>query len=94
MNFSPTFRRNVLATSLLLSAAPAMAAELGALRITSGLGQPFRAELEVSDVAANDLKIRIASADQFKRNRLPYPEFLRDAVISVEKKQMVKWWCV
>lgn len=86
MNFSPTFRRNVLATSLLLSAAPAMAAELGALRITSGLGQPFRAELEVSDVAANDLKIRIASADQFKRNRLPYPEFLRDAVISVEKK--------
>ena len=67
----------------------AEAAGLGRLTVQSALGQPLRAEVEVTAVApdeADSLTARLASPDAFRQAGLQYKEALSGVRMAVEKR--------
>lgn len=67
----------------------AEAAGLGKLTVTSALGQPFRAEIEVLSVQkdeADTLVARIAAPDAFKRANIDYAAVLTGMRATVERR--------
>ncbi len=67
----------------------AEAAGLGRLNVLSALGQPLRAEVEVTSVSpdeAESLKARIASPEAFSRAGLQFKEALSDVRMDVENR--------
>lgn len=79
----------VYAGLLALSPMTADAAGLGRLTVTSALGQPLRAEIELVSVQKDELgsiAARLASADAFREARLERSAFLQDIKFSVEQK--------
>lgn len=80
----------VYAGLLALSPLSADAAGLGKLTVTSALGQPLRAEIELVAVEKDELSsimARLASADAFKEARIERSGALLDIKFSVEQKK-------
>lgn len=80
----------VYAGLLALSPLSADAAGLGKLTVTSALGQPLRAEIELVAVQKDELSsimARLASADAFKEARIERSGALLDIKFSVEQKK-------
>lgn len=79
----------VYAGLLALSPMTADAAGLGRLTVTSALGQPLRAEIELVSVQKDELgsiAARLASVDAFREARLERSVSLLDIKFSVEQK--------
>ncbi|PWB57895.1 MAG: hypothetical protein C3F18_03380 [Nitrosomonadales bacterium] len=79
----------IYAGLLALSPMTADAAGLGRLTVTSALGQPLRAEIELVSVQKDELgsiAARLASADAFREARLERSVSLLDIKFSVEQK--------
>lgn len=69
--------------------ADASALALGRLNVQSALGEPLRAEIEVTEMTAADmdgLKIQIASADAFKAAGVPYNPALSDVRVAIQRR--------
>ncbi|MBR0566219.1 hypothetical protein J5J83_08835 [Azoarcus sp. L1K30] len=71
------------------------AAGLGQINVFSALGQPLRAEIQISATAQelSSISARVASADAFRQANIPYPGFLSSIRVSVERsgqRQVVK----
>ena len=80
----------VVAGLLALSPFSANAAGLGKLTVTSALGQPLRAEIELLAVQQDELSSilgRLASADAFKEANIERSGALLDIKFSVEQKK-------
>lgn len=80
----------VYAGLLALSPLTADAAGLGKLTVTSALGQPLRAEIELVSVQKDELgsiMARLASADAFKEARIERGGALLDIRFSIEQKK-------
>ena len=70
-------------------AADAGAVALGRLNVQSALGEPLRAEIEVTEITAaeaDSLKVRIASAEAFRAAGVPYNAALTDVRVGVQKR--------
>jgi len=84
------FKVSVIALSLALGAMPLMAhaAGLGRLSVTSALGQPLRAEIDLT--ATRDeygsMSARIASVDAFKNAGIEYSPALAGVRLSLDKR--------
>ena len=91
VNSPKNFRKKalILAASLALSPAWVSAAGLGRITVQSGLGQPLRAELEVT--AARDeipsLTAKLASVDAFRIAGIEYQTALSSVQFSREVKE-------
>jgi pilus assembly protein FimV len=67
----------------------AAALSLGRLNVLSSLGEPLRAEIELSDVTAAEadgLRIRIPSAEAFRAIGVPYNTALADVQATVQRR--------
>ncbi len=67
-------RASLLALSIAALPLSVQAAGLGQINVLSGLGQPLRAEIQISATAQElqSLSARIASAEAFRRANLSY----------------------
>jgi pilus assembly protein FimV len=68
----------------------AHAASLGKLNVLSSLGQPLRAEIEITAVSAEEagkLSAKLASADAFSRANVDYNPILSSLSFAVEQRQ-------
>ncbi|KQX95988.1 FimV/HubP family polar landmark protein [Variovorax sp. Root473] len=77
------------ALTLGLASANASAFTLGPLRVQSALGEPLRAEIDVTEIAANEadgLKINIATAEAFKNAGIPYNAALGDVKATLQRR--------
>ncbi|WP_390341949.1 FimV family protein [Variovorax boronicumulans] len=77
------------ALTLGLASADASAFALGPLRVQSALGEPLRAEIDVTEMAANEaegLKINIATAEAFKNAGIPYNAALGDVKATLQRR--------
>ena len=73
--------------ALVLLAAPACGAELGALKLWSALGQPLRAEIDLRNMAKGErVSARIAPAATYKRADLAYTDTAGRAKIAVRRR--------
>lgn len=83
-----SLRAWILAASLLSVSAVAHAAGLGRINVTSALGQPFKAEVELvaSKNELPSLAVRMASPEAFARSGLTYTPALADVKVSIEKR--------
>lgn len=80
---------NALALSALLAAQTAGAAGLGRLSVTSALGQPLRAEIELLSVQPEELgtlAVKIASLEAFRQARLDRSEAVGSLQLYVEQR--------
>ena len=78
-----------LAVGLVVSSPQADAAGLGRLTITSGLGQPLRAELEVTSVGRDELptlQVRMAPLASFRAANLDFNPALTNIRFSLDKR--------
>lgn len=71
------------------------AAGLGQINVFSGLGQPLRAEIQISATPQelSSITAKVASPDAFRQANIPYPGFLSGIRVSVERsgsRQVVK----
>jgi pilus assembly protein FimV len=67
----------------------ASALSLGRLNVLSSLGEPLRAEIELSDITAAEadgLRIRIPSAEAFRAIGVPYNTALADVQATVQRR--------
>lgn len=67
----------------------ASAFALGQLKVQSALGEPLRAEIDVTEMAAADadsLKINVANADAFKKAGVPYNAALSDVKATLQRR--------
>ncbi|WP_412556370.1 FimV/HubP family polar landmark protein [Variovorax sp. 38R] len=77
------------ALTLGLASPDASAFALGPLRVQSALGEPLRAEIDVTEMAANEadgLKINIATAEAFKNAGIPYNAALGDVKATLQRR--------
>ncbi|MGJ7610557.1 MULTISPECIES: FimV/HubP family polar landmark protein [unclassified Variovorax] len=77
------------AVALGLASADASAFTLGQLKVQSALGEPLRAEIDVTEMAANEaegLKINIATAEAFKSAGVPYNAALSDVKATLQRR--------
>jgi len=77
------------AVALGIASADASAFTLGQLKVQSALGEPLRAEIDVTEIAANEadgLKINIATAEAFKNAGVPYNAALRDVRATLQRR--------
>ena len=68
-------RTSALALAFLLLPSLAAAAGLGKLTVLSGLGQPLKAEIELLALQkgeADNLSVRLPSADAFRKANIDY----------------------
>ena len=84
----PTLAASAVALALAGIAAPAGAAGLGRLNVMSGLGQPLRAEVEVSATAEelSSLSARVAPADAFRQAGIDFAPALAGVKVAVSKR--------
>ena len=91
-NNSSKFKKRALALAvascLSLASVAAQAAGLGKLTIFSGLGQPLRAEMEISATPEElaGMTARLASADVFKQAGVEFSQALSGLRFDVEKR--------
>ncbi|WP_437184093.1 FimV/HubP family polar landmark protein [Variovorax paradoxus] len=67
----------------------ASAFTLGQLKVQSALGEPLRAEIDVTEIAAAEadgLKINIATAEAFKNAGVPYNSALSDVKATLQRR--------
>ncbi|HEX8989010.1 MAG TPA: hypothetical protein VF816_13715, partial [Rhodocyclaceae bacterium] len=85
---SNPFRLSMLAMALAIVPLGAQAAGLGRLTVTSALGQPLRAEIEVtaSRDEASSLAARMAPLDAYKNAGVEYTPSLSGIRFSVDKR--------
>jgi pilus assembly protein FimV len=78
----------IVAASLLSICGASHAAGLGKLNVTSALGEPLKAEVELvaEKNEIGSLAARLASRDAFERAGLSYSNLLTDVKVSVEKR--------
>jgi pilus assembly protein FimV len=77
------------AVALGLASTDASAFALGQLKVQSALGEPLRAEIDVTEIAANEadgLKINIATAEAFKNAGVPYNPALSDVRATLQRR--------
>src|SRR5687767_7363464 len=75
------------AVLLLLTSAPAVAAELGALKLWSGLGQPLNAEIDLRSARPGErVTARIAPASTYRRYDLAYTVTAGVARVAVRRR--------
>jgi pilus assembly protein FimV len=77
------------AVALGIASADASAFTLGQLKVQSALGEPLRAEIDVTEMAANEaegLKINIATAEAFKSAGVPYNAALSDVKATLQRR--------
>lgn len=86
-------RLSVLGTAVAvvlgIASADASAFALGQLKVQSALGEPLRAEIDVTEMAAaeaDSLKISVASADAFKNAGVPYNAALSDVKATLQRR--------
>ncbi|WP_332307389.1 type IV pilus assembly protein FimV, partial [Variovorax sp. WDL1] len=78
-----------VAFGLGLVSVDAAALALGRLNVQSALGEPLRAEIEVTEIApaeADGLKVRIAPAEAFNAAGVPYNAALADVRTSLQRR--------
>ncbi|WP_409513998.1 FimV/HubP family polar landmark protein [Variovorax sp. DXTD-1] len=78
-----------MAVALGVSSTDASAFALGQLKVQSALGEPLRAEIDVTEMAAaeaDSLKINVASADAFKNAGVPYNAALSDVKATLQRR--------
>jgi pilus assembly protein FimV len=78
-----------VAVALGALSADASALALGRLNIQSALGEPLRAEIEVTEITpaeADGLKVSIASSEAFRAAGVPYNSALSDVRVGVQKR--------
>ena len=79
---------SALTLALISAALPAFAG-LGRMHVQSGLGQPFRAEIDLNDLRAPDLgkvQVSLASRAAFTEMQMDYPEVLQGVSVNVVRK--------
>ncbi|CAA2103013.1 hypothetical protein VVAX_02044 [Variovorax paradoxus] len=72
-----------------IASTDASAFALGQLKVQSALGEPLRAEIDVTEMAANEaegLKINIATAEAFKNAGVPYNSALSDVKATLQRR--------
>ncbi|WP_440533697.1 FimV/HubP family polar landmark protein [Variovorax sp. YR566] len=77
------------AVALGIVSTDASAFALGQLKVQSALGEPLRAEIDVTEIAANEadgLKINIATAEAFKSAGVPYNSALSDVKATLQRR--------
>ncbi|WPH21909.1 FimV/HubP family polar landmark protein [Variovorax paradoxus] len=86
-------RLSVLGTAVAvvlgMTSTDASAFALGQLKVQSALGEPLRAEIDVTEMAAAEaesLKINVASADAFKNAGVPYNVALSDVKATLQRR--------
>jgi len=78
-----------VAVVLGIASTDASAFALGQLKVQSALGEPLRAEIDVTEMAAAEaesLKINVASADAFKNAGVPYNAALSDVKATLQRR--------
>jgi len=86
---SPNRSALVLALGLAFSATLAHAAGLGRITVQSALGQPLRAEIEVTAVSrdeANSLAVRLASMSAFRQANLEFNPALTGLRVNLDRR--------
>lgn len=89
MPTKPRFKTCVLAVAFAAMPLFAEAAGLGRLNVFSGLGQPFKGEIDLVAVQANEvetLKVGLASADVYSAAQLSYPSPSLGLRLSLSKR--------
>jgi len=85
---TPMIRKTIVAALMLALCGSAGAAGLGRINVMSSLGQPLRAEIELT--ASNDeldnMVVRMASADAYKRAGIEYVGALATLKTSIERR--------
>lgn len=83
-----TLRASIIAAAITALPFGASAAGLGRLNVLSGLGQPLRAEVEVTGTAEelDSLSARLASPEAFRRANIEYAPQLTGLRLTVEKR--------
>ncbi|MBJ2156195.1 hypothetical protein JC881_10465 [Variovorax sp. IB41] len=77
------------AVALGMASTDASAFTLGQLKVQSALGEPLRAEIDVTEIAAAEadgLKINIATAEAFKNAGIPYNSALSDVKATLQRR--------
>ncbi len=77
------------AVALGIVSTDASALALGQLKVQSALGEPLRAEIDVTEIAASEadgMKINIPSADVFKSAGVPYNPALSDVRATLQRR--------
>ncbi|QSI29504.1 hypothetical protein GNX71_07880 [Variovorax sp. RKNM96] len=77
------------AVALGMASTDASAFTLGQLKVQSALGEPLRAEIDVTEIAAAEadgLKINIATAEAFKNAGIPYNSALGDVKATLQRR--------
>ena len=72
-----------------IASVDASAFTLGQLKVQSALGEPLRAEIDVTEMAANEadgLKINIATAEAFRNAGVPYNSALSDVRATLQRR--------
>lgn len=87
-NMSKSARASLLALSIAALPLSVHAAGLGQINVFSGLGQPLRAEIQISATAQElqSLSARIASAEAFRRANLSYGSAVSAIRVSVDAR--------
>ncbi|MDB5731292.1 MAG: hypothetical protein JWQ03_1187, partial [Variovorax sp.] len=78
-----------VALAMTLASGEAAALVLGRLNIQSALGEPLRAEIEVSELGVSEpdgLRVNIASAESFRIAGVPYSSALSEVRVSLQKR--------
>jgi len=81
----------VSATGCLLFSFGAAAAGLSGIKVSSGLGQPFAAEIEIVGLPNEDFEFELAkgslaSPEMYQEAKLVYPPFLRQLRVTTERR--------
>ncbi|MDR6519853.1 pilus assembly protein FimV [Variovorax paradoxus] len=77
------------AVAMGIASVDASAFTLGQLKVQSALGEPLRAEIDVTEMAANEadgLKINIATAEAFRNAGVPYNSALSDVKATLQRR--------
>lgn len=84
-----SIRISGLLTALLLLSCQALGAGLGRMSVTSALGQPLRAEIELLSVPVDDLgsvEAKLAGVEAFRQARIERSAALADVQLVVDKR--------
>ena len=83
-----SIRAWIVAASLLSTCAVSHAAGLGKLNVTSALGEPLKAEVELvaEKNEVGSLAARLASPEAFERAGLAYSKLMANVKVSIEKR--------
>lgn len=88
-SYRPELSAVALAALLALSGSNAMALSLGRLTVQSALGEPLSAEVDISDISAEEaasLKVQLASPASFKSAGLDYSPVLTGLRMVLQKR--------